>query len=72
MECLEHFDQRLASAVKALKDLGKWDELVQSGGSSSHTLALRSSGPDKQVPHCTAATSTLHLARKTLCMPSAE
>ena len=56
MQCLEHFDQRLASAVKLLKELGKWDELVQSGGSSSRTLALSSSGPDKEVPSCTAAT----------------
>lgn len=68
MECLEHFDQRLATAVKTLQELGKWDTLVQSGGSSSHTLAMSSSGPDKQVSFCTAAKSVLQLQRKILCM----
>ncbi len=49
MECLEHFDQRLASAVKTVKELGKWDDLINSGGSSAHTLALSSCEFDQQV-----------------------
>ena len=49
MECLEQFDQRLANAVKTLKELGKWDELVNSGGSSAHALALSSCEFDKEV-----------------------
>lgn len=49
MECLEQFNGQLARAVTTLKELGKWDGLVNSGGSSSHTLVLPSSAHDKQV-----------------------
>ncbi len=49
MECLQQFDARLAHAVQAAQRLGKWADLVASGGSSPHTLELSSSAYDPEV-----------------------
>ncbi|CAK0743492.1 hypothetical protein CVIRNUC_001474 [Coccomyxa viridis] len=49
MPALERFDARLADAAKKLQALGKWEAVVQRGGSSEHGLSLASSQFDAEV-----------------------
>jgi hypothetical protein len=56
-ECLQRFDRRLAAAVHALKEGGRWEALVQAGGSSERILAASPTGPldAEACPACACA-----------------
>ena len=56
MPALERFDNRLAEAAKKLQALGKWEAVVQRGGSSEHGLSLGSSQFDAEVSACVILT----------------
>ncbi len=56
MPALERFDARLADAAKKLQALGKWEAVVQRGGSSEHGLSLASSQFDAEVRACLTST----------------
>ena len=56
MDALERFDARLAEAAKKLQALGKWEAVVQRGGSSEHGLSLALSQFDAEVRACMTPT----------------
>lgn len=39
-ECLSHFDKRLVAAIDKLKQMGRWEELVNDGGSPEAALRV--------------------------------
>ena len=45
-DCLSHFDKRIVAAIDKLKQMGRWEELVNDGGSPEAALRVSPLSPE--------------------------